>query len=356
MHQGGESFSIPSSYSRIVARELGLQERELPDLLQGTDLPVSTLLPGDETLLTGQQQIQVLVNARQISGADDIGLRIGRQLQPSSHGPIGYLALASPDLRSALTALQDYLPIRIRFAELELEETKQWLLCRLRLKLALQVSERQLLVECFTLLAQSLAESFLGREVTEAQAEFDYPPPGHVREYKNYVHATCSFNRGHNCFMIPAALAGEANASSDASSYAIARDLCRRLLETVSASTPSMTDRVRRYLLSQPPGSVSEDNMARAMYISKRTLARRLDQEKTGFRQIRDNVLSEMAMRHLQDTTLTVEAIAALLGYHDTANFRRAFRRWQGMPPNEFRQRSVGTTDPIPYIEGTPID
>lgn len=342
MQRNSESFSIPSSYSRIVARELGLQERELPRLLWGTGLPISTLLPGDEGLLTGQQQIQVLMNARQISGVNHIGLRIGRQLQPSSHGPIGYLALASPNLRSALEALQDFLPIRIRFAELELRDTPEWLLCELRLKLELQASERQLLVECFSLLVQSLAESFLGRELKEARAEFDYPPPTHLPAYKQYVHASCSFDTGHNCFMIPAALASEPNASSDASSYAIARDLCQRLLETAPANALSMTDRVRRYLLSQPPGSVSEEGMARAMYISKRTLARRLEKEKTGFRQVRDDVLSQMAVRHLQDTTLTVEAIAALLGYHDTSNFRRAFRRWHGVPPNEFRQRGMG--------------
>ena len=341
MKPASGSFSIPSSYSRIVARELGLQEKELPRLLWGTGLPVSTLLPGDESRLTGQQQIRVLVNARQISGVDHIGLRVGRQLQPSSHGPIGYLALASPDLRSALEALQEFLPIRIGFAELELEETPQWLLCNLRLKLELQTSERQLLVECFSLLVQSLTESFLGRELKEARAEFDYPPPNHVSAYEEYVHGSCSFNEARNCFMIPAALAREPNASSDASSYAIARDLCQRLLETVPANAPSMTDRVRRYLLSQPPGSVSEEDMARAMYISKRTLARRLEKELSGFRQIRDSVLSEMAARHLQDTTLTVEAIAALLGYHDAANFRRAFRRWHGMPPNKFRQHQV---------------
>ena len=40
---------IPSSYSRITARELGLQERDLPRLLQGTGLAVDILMPGDET-------------------------------------------------------------------------------------------------------------------------------------------------------------------------------------------------------------------------------------------------------------------------------------------------------------------
>ena len=341
METHGAALSIPSSYSRIVARELDLQERDLPRLLRGTGLPVSTLLPGDESLLTGQQQIQVLANARQISGVDHIGLRIGQRLQPSSHGPIGYLALASPDLRSALEALRDFLPIRIRFAELELEETDRWLHCHLRLRLGLQPAGKQLLVECFTLLVQSLAESFLGRELREARAEFDYPAPAHVAAYADYVHASCHFDTAHNRFMIPAALAREPNAGSDTGSYTIARDLCQRLLDQVPANAPSTTDRVRRYLLSQPPGSVSEEDMARAMYISKRTLARRLAVEKNGFRQVRDGVLSEMAVRHLQDTSLTVEAIAALLGYHDTANFRRAFRRWHGVPPAEFRQRAL---------------
>ena len=73
-HTRGEYF-IPSSYSRIVARVLKLQERDLPRLLLGTGLPVEVLLAGDESRMTGQQQLQVMNNARAMGRAPDFGLR-----------------------------------------------------------------------------------------------------------------------------------------------------------------------------------------------------------------------------------------------------------------------------------------
>jgi len=332
-----DSFFIPSSYSRIVARELRLQERDLDRLLSGTGLPRKILLPGDETHLTGEQQVQVLRNARRMLDVPDFGLRLGHQLQPSAHGPLGYLALSSPDLITALRSLRDFLPMRIPFAQLELVSDNKWLVCSLQFKLKLEPEERRTLLECFVLVIQSVTESVLGRELTEGQVKLSYEQPTYYRKYNDYVHSPFSFSRDTTSFLIPAGLAQTSNASGDANSYSHAQQLCRRLLEQFPGSSLSMADQVRRLLLSQPAGAFTEEDIARALFISKRTLARRLEKEGTGYRGIRDDVLSELAMRHLRESELTVEAIAALLGYHDTANFRRAFKRWVGTSPSEFR-------------------
>ncbi len=74
------------------------------------------------------------------------------------------------------------------------------------------------------------------------------------------------------------------------------------------------------------------------MFISKRTLARRLQSEGTAFRKIRDAILSQQAAAYLSDSNISVEAIAALLNYHDSANFRRAFKRWFKLSPDQYRQ------------------
>ena len=92
-------------------------------------------------------------------------------------------------------------------------------------------------------------------------------------------------------------------------------------------------------MLSQAPGLLSEEEAAATLFISKRTLARRLQQEGKRFRQIRDEILSQQASGYLRDSHLSVEAIAAQLNYHDTANFRRAFKRWFQLSPDQFRQR-----------------
>jgi AraC-like DNA-binding protein len=350
-----DSFFIPSSYSRIVARELGLQERELPQLLYGTGLAREILLPGDETLLTGEQQVQVIANARRISGAPDFGLRLGRRLQPSAHGPIGYLALSSPDLLSALKALRDFLPLRIPFARLQLDFEQDWLRCHLLLGLPAEPESRRMLQECFALLVQALVEAVTGSDLSSGRFTFDYPKPAYHSLYGNYLHAPIEFSQAGNQVLLPADLALQHNTTGDPAAHALARDLCRQLLDRVPNASLSMGDRVRRLLLSQPMGAVSEEDVARALFVSKRTLARRLEREGCAYRGIREELLAEMAVRHLADSDLSIEAIAALLGYHDAANFRRAFRRWFQTTPAAYRRQSRG--DGIPGTDrgaGTP--
>ncbi|KZY88682.1 hypothetical protein A3742_15835 [Oleiphilus sp. HI0071] len=73
------------------------------------------------------------------------------------------------------------------------------------------------------------------------------------------------------------------------------------------------------------------------MFISKRTLARRLKVEGASFRKVRDHILSQQATSYLRDSKMSVEAIAAILNYHDSSNFRRAFKRWMGITPETYR-------------------
>jgi AraC-like DNA-binding protein len=307
-------------------------------LLQGTDLPDSVLLPGDETRLSGLQQLRIIQNARFFDTAPELGLKLGRRLHPSAHGPISYLALSSPDLITALQSLRDFLPLRIAIVQLGLQQTGAWLSCTLQVRIAAPDPEKRMLLECFALVLQALVELIVGKPVANGRFEFEYDPPVYQQLYADYFHSPTHFSRETSRFLLPAALAHTPNAAGDPGSYGLARDLCQRLLEQVPAASLSMADRVRRRLLSMPAGTVNEEDVAGALFVSKRTLARRLRQEGTGYRQIRDQLLAELAARHLRESGLSVESIAALLGYHDGANFRRAFRRWYGLSPWEFRQ------------------
>jgi len=328
---------IPSSYSRIMARELGLQERDLPRLLRGTGLAPDILMPGDETRLSGRQQLRIMDNGQRMMDVPEFGLRVGRQLHPSAHGPLGYLALSSPDLQTALESLADFLPARLPLVTLAVVIDENWLCCTLEIKVAANADERRVLQECFALVIQSFAESMLGRALCDARIELAHEQPVYHKIYAQYLHSPVSFACAANAFWIPAVLARVPNATGDPESYAMAQDLCRKLLEQAPASVLPTSDQVRRVLLSQTPGSVTESDVARALFVSKRTLARRLEGEGNGYRKIREQLLAELAGRHLRDSGLSVEAVAALLGYNDTAAFRKAFRRWYGQTPSDYR-------------------
>jgi AraC-like DNA-binding protein len=330
---------VPISYSRIIARELKLQKRDLDSLLRGTGLNQNILLTGDETHISTEQQMRVLENAQHIMGTADFGLRLGHCLQPSSHGPMGYMALSSPDVITALEAFADFLPTRLPFSAVTISTDAEWINCLLELKVDAKAEVRRILQECFALIVQSLVESVVGYELIDAQIELAHRKPDHYQKYTDYLHAPVHFSRPANVFRVPVSIARQPNASGHSKSYAIARNLCQSLLETMPATAISTSARVERLLLSSPMGSLNIGDVAQAMLVTKRTLQRRLEQETTSYRQISEKLQAALADRHLRESSITIETLALLLGYNDTAAFRKAFHRWYGQSPSHYRSQ-----------------
>lgn len=89
---------------------------------------------------------------------------------------------------------------------------------------------------------------------------------------------------------------------------------------------------------SQP----SLEAAARALAVSPRTLQARLAQEETSFAALVDNHRRDRALTLLSQPDLPVTAIAARLGFSTPSALTRAFRRWTGMAPSDYRRKSVG--------------
>ena len=79
-------------------------------------------------------------------------------------------------------------------------------------------------------------------------------------------------------------------------------------------------------------------SVGREIALSARTLSRRLVEEGTSFRTIRDEVRSEIAATLLGDPTISVADVAFFLGYSEPAPFHRSFKRWTGLTPRGYRR------------------
>lgn len=79
-------------------------------------------------------------------------------------------------------------------------------------------------------------------------------------------------------------------------------------------------------------------SVGRALALSKRTVQRRLDQEGVSFRALIDEVRRGLATQYLADGRVSLSGIALLLGFSEQAAFQRAFLRWTGVTPGQFRR------------------
>lgn len=81
----------------------------------------------------------------------------------------------------------------------------------------------------------------------------------------------------------------------------------------------------------------SVDIVADKMNMSVRTLRRRLAAENTSFQQLKDRTRLEAAKTYLKRPALKINAISALMGFEEPSAFHRAFKKWTGKTPGEFR-------------------
>jgi AraC-like DNA-binding protein len=81
------------------------------------------------------------------------------------------------------------------------------------------------------------------------------------------------------------------------------------------------------------------DQVAQQLNMSPRTLHRKLTEEGTSFQQLKDSFRKELAVHYISRPELTIEAIAALMGFQDNSAFYRSFKKWTGLTPGQFRDQ-----------------
>ena len=103
-----------------------------------------------------------------------------------------------------------------------------------------------------------------------------------------------------------------------------------------------MVIRVRDLLRAALPATLGLEDIGDRLHLSPRTIHRRLDEEGSSFRAIKDALRRDMALARLTKTRDAVSQIAADLGYADPSAFYHAFVEWTGMAPIHYRKRWAG--------------
>ena len=98
------------------------------------------------------------------------------------------------------------------------------------------------------------------------------------------------------------------------------------------------SNRVRSTLIQNlPTGEPSQQAIARELATSVRTLQRKLRGESTTYKQLLDETRQYLAIRYVKQGRFAVGEIAYLLGFSEPSNFSRAFKRWTGSAPRDFK-------------------
>lgn len=185
-------------------------------------------------------------------------------------------------------------------------------------------------------LLHSVACWFVNRSVALDSVLFPYPRPAHAPDY-NLVYAERSEFNGQQLI---------ARLHDNLLDLPIRRDdaaLSRFLdggpgrISMLYRRDREMVLRVRDLLRAALPDNLGIEAVARELHLSTRTLHRRLEDEGSSFRRIKDATRRDIAYARLTKTRQSIAQLAADLGYADTSTFYRAFVSWSGQSPEQFR-------------------
>ena len=103
--------------------------------------------------------------------------------------------------------------------------------------------------------------------------------------------------------------------------------------------TANIAEKVKVIIVELLPGGETNVKVvANELYLSERSLSRRLNEADTSFRDLLDETRKDMAIQYMKDQNIDLHEIPYLLGYKEYSSFFRAFKRWTGKSPTSVVQ------------------
>jgi AraC-like DNA-binding protein len=170
-----------------------------------------------------------------------------------------------------------------------------------------------------------------------ASVTLQRPDVGHIDEYIKVFNAPVTLGAERNALLFEKASL-ETQLPGDNVDLARANDkVAEHYLESLDPR--KVASKVRELLVTLlPSGNSNQERIAQRLNRSLSTLQRQLSSEGTNYQQIRDDTRKRLAEEYINDQALSLSQIAYMLGFSDQSNFSRAFKRWTGTSPRNYRQ------------------
>lgn len=278
----------------------------------------------------------LLERAARHLGEPTLGLGVGARIQPAHFGLLGYLTLCCATLAEALARLADYERLVYDVNRVQVTPRADGV--------SLQWGDERgrpgaLVDECAIAALIAYARNITAQpDAAPVEVRFINPRPADLAPYEAFFGCPVAFDAPVTLVQLPAALLAAPLRAPDPALNALLDGQARSLL----ARLPPADDveaRLREAIAAGlRAGEATLDGCARRLHLSNRTLQRRLDAAGSSFQQALDATRRQLALGWLADSRLKLAEVAQLLGYADQAAFTRAFQRWLGSTPGQWRR------------------
>jgi AraC-like DNA-binding protein len=272
------------------------------------------------------------------TGCTHFGLLVGQRNGLDDLGLVGLLVKYSPDVGSALRSLVRYFHLRARGAVVTLAvdgdtASLGYEIVQRQSEASDQIVDGALAFEC------NILRTLCGPDWTPSEVFFSHREPADAGPYRRFFQCPLSFDTARNALVFHASWLEHRMPSDDPALRTLLQKQVDALEAEQGADLPAQVRSVlRTALLTRHAGA---EQIAALFSMHPRTLARQLEARGTRFQVLVDEVRFEIARQLLAQSRMDVREVAATLDYADASAFTRAFRRWSGTTPAQWRARQA---------------
>jgi AraC-like DNA-binding protein len=270
---------------------------------------------------------------------DDIGLSLGEALGGSALGVVGHAMRHATTVGDALSCLSRYRRVVLDDAVPVLETgTRAGARCAFFTHaLPPRFARLRHPAECQVMATLTWLRRTAAEHVVPLEVAFPHPRPRGTTRHRAALGQALRWSASDAVLTVSADVLARPIPHADADVHGYLDARARALLEGLGDD--SFADAVGAIIAhSLALGTPTRAPVARRLGTSPRTLHRRLEAEGTSFAAIVDSVRATRARARLLEPGASIGAIAYELGFSEPAAFTRAFRRWTGATPDDYRR------------------
>jgi len=323
---------VPQAFWRVVER-MGLAP---PALLRQARLPATLHVSGD-TLITTEQYFALWSAFAELKADPDLGIKLVEATETSAHPPASMAAFYARDYRDGLSRMVRFKHI-CTAENLHIVERRGE--CSITVKWPYATRpEPDILTDLVFAALVELGRRGTGLRVVPSRVEFARRGP-RTDLRKAYFGCPIRYGSPRNLLVLRTSdldrpFPGHNPELLEVLAPALSSTLCE--IQARSSVSEQVKVVLKRGLASGRPELL---DIARELRMSRRTLQRRILEEGKTFRDLLSEARQEVVRELLSDPSTTIDEVAYLLGYQDSASFYRAFRDWEGVTPNHWRTRN----------------
>lgn len=325
--QQGEIRVSVACFVPEVLQSLGFDPEAV---LSEAPLSLSQLADPNE-IITYSALAQLIDICCRITQCQHFGLLVGGSGGLTSIGVLGRLIELAPDVGSALRDLVAYLHLHDRGAAPSLTVTDNmaelgYAIYAPGIPAADQISDGAIAV------AFNIMKSLCGGEWKPNEVLLPRRRPDHVQFYSRFFDAPVRFNSDRAAIAFPKFWLDRKPPTARSRLHEKVKAGLRQAFRSYELPLHEKTKRILVFR------NLTAERFAALMGVHRRTLTRRLREEGYSFEAISDEVRFEIAGRLLADTDMSILEIANTFKYSEASAFTRAFRRWSGFSPSDWRK------------------